>query len=145
MDILQILPPELIIYGFIGFLVIFAAFLILYYLNRVRPVTDEAVLGNYEFHMIGTGEEIKGLVTLASRHVNESLLNSIRRAAEQGIIEKGNPSWDKIGPSDWEGMKAAESLQRSSDHTQRDFRSWRLMKPYSWTARLQPHQGEGAD
>jgi hypothetical protein len=99
LDILQVLP-ELIIYGFIGFPILFAAFLILYYLNRVRPVTDEAVLGNYEFHLIGSGEEIKGLVTLASRHVNESLLNSIRRAAEEGIIEKGNPGWDNISLED---------------------------------------------
>jgi len=104
LDILQLLP-ELIICGFIGFLVLFAAFLILNYLNRVRPVTDEAVFGNYEFDLIGTGEEIEGLVTLnpqkfrrhhirmvAAIHYFMDITLSLREWFDTYLVKKNYPN-----------------------------------------------------
>ena len=66
MSWLQLLP-QLVLYGFTAVLAMIFA---LYILVRVRPATDEAVIGYYTFHLLNSGRKVKGLTSLAQKQIS---------------------------------------------------------------------------
>ena len=87
MSWLQLLP-QLVLYGFTSMLALVFA---LYILVRVRPATDEAVIGYYNFHLLNSGRKVKGLTSLAQRQISPIYTAILKEAVKEGILEASNP------------------------------------------------------
>ncbi|MEM3793338.1 MAG: hypothetical protein QXS76_00365, partial [Candidatus Bathyarchaeia archaeon] len=65
------IPPIQFIYGVALF---FAALIVIWIYSRLKPATPETILGYYQIHILGMGEELCGLLTTAYDTIKQDFL-----------------------------------------------------------------------